>query len=160
MNEVNEHFMPTTRPLAESDRWSCFIRPISTPSLVLLLPTQIWDSVGKEGWWQVGNQHKCCPKKKDLGWGQKCLNVCIFKINLKHENSFWCIWKGSVISCTYTYIFGHALSMWKFLGQGLNTCHSSDNARSLTLKATRKYLRFLKNWIFRKHYKSLKYEEF
>ena len=28
--------------------------------------------------------------------------------------------------------FGQARSMQKFLGQGSNLCHSSDNARSLT----------------------------
>ena len=28
--------------------------------------------------------------------------------------------------------FGHACGMWKFPGQGLSLCHSSDNARCLT----------------------------
>ena len=35
------------------------------------------------------------------------------------------------------FVFGHALSMQKFLGQVLNTSHSSDNARALTHCANR-----------------------
>ena len=27
----------------------------------------------------------------------------------------------------FFFFFGHTCSMWKFLGQGLNPCHSSDN---------------------------------
>ena len=34
-------------------------------------------------------------------------------------------------------LFGCAQGMWKFLGQGLNLCHRSDHARSLTCWATR-----------------------
>ena len=30
------------------------------------------------------------------------------------------------------FIFGHALAIWKFLTQGSDLCHSSDNAGSLT----------------------------
>ena len=45
---------------------------------------------------------------------------------------------------------GCACSMWKFPGQGLKLCHSSnwslgsDNARSLTCCATRKLLKWLR----------------
>lgn len=52
----------------------------------------------------------------------------------------------------FNYIFwilgGCALGMKKFLGQGSNLCHSSDNARSLTHCATRElqYISFLKAW--------------
>ena len=41
------------------------------------------------------------------------------------------------------FFFGHTCSIWKFPGQGLNPCHSSnpscysENARSLTSCATR-----------------------
>ena len=34
----------------------------------------------------------------------------------------------------FFFLFGLACCMWKFPGQGLNLCHSSDNARSLTLR--------------------------
>ena len=40
----------------------------------------------------------------------------------------------------YSVVFGHAVGMWKFLGQELNLCHSSDNAVSLTHSATRELL--------------------
>ena len=40
----------------------------------------------------------------------------------------------------YVYIFGLAHGMWEFWGQGLNLCHSSDNAGSLTHWATRELL--------------------
>ena len=33
--------------------------------------------------------------------------------------------------------FGHAPGMWNFVGQELNPHHSSDNAESLTCRATR-----------------------
>ena len=35
--------------------------------------------------------------------------------------------------CLNLFFFGCARGMWKFLGQGLNLGHSSDNAASLTL---------------------------
>ena len=31
----------------------------------------------------------------------------------------------------FIYLFGYTLGMWKFLGQGLNPNHSSDNTKSL-----------------------------
>lgn len=37
-------------------------------------------------------------------------------------------------------VFGHACCMQKFLGQGSNLCHSSDNAGSLIYWATRELL--------------------
>ena len=37
-------------------------------------------------------------------------------------------------------LFGHAYSIQKFPGQGLNPCHSNDNAKSLTCWATRELL--------------------
>ena len=42
----------------------------------------------------------------------------------------------------YVCSFWPCHSMWKFLGQGLNLCHSSDSARSLTHQATRELLYF------------------
>ena len=38
--------------------------------------------------------------------------------------------------------FGHSCSMWKFLSQGLNLNHSSDNANSLTCYVTRELLHY------------------
>ena len=35
----------------------------------------------------------------------------------------------------FIYLFCHACSTWKFLGQGSNPCYSSDNAESLTARA-------------------------
>ena len=32
------------------------------------------------------------------------------------------------------FFFGHAHSMWKFLGQGSNLSHSSDKVKSLTIR--------------------------
>ena len=43
----------------------------------------------------------------------------------------------------FYFIFGCAHRMRKFLGQGMNLCHSSDNARSLTHQATRELLHFV-----------------
>ena len=78
--------------------------------------------------------------------------------------------RKSILPCPYRYwalliIFSHLLDMWKtvyycfsfyfilffwscrgiwkFLGQGSNPCHSSDNARSLTCWATREHLVFV-----------------
>ena len=36
------------------------------------------------------------------------------------------------VSAKFLFCFGHTHSMQKFLGQGLNLCHSSDNTGSLT----------------------------
>ena len=46
------------------------------------------------------------------------------------------IFKSFVIYDT-VFVFGHAHIMWKFLGQGSNSCHSSNNARSLKARPPR-----------------------
>lgn len=55
---------------------------------------------------------------------------------------------------SFFFFFGHAHSMWTFLGQGLNQHHSSDpsrcsnNTRSLTHCATRNSsICFFKKWL-------------
>ena len=56
-----------------------------------------------------------------------------------------CLFRSSV----HSYFFNHAHSMWKFLGQGSNLCHSSNpsccsgNAESLTCCATRELFIYL-----------------
>ena len=40
------------------------------------------------------------------------------------DSGAWGVW-GTVFA------FGHVYGIWKFPGQGLNWCHSSDNAGSL-----------------------------
>ena len=65
----------------------------------------------------------------------------------KRERKRKCDWKmitrKLLLSILYLCIFGHALSMWKFLGQGLNPHHSSnlghcsDDTGSLTCCTTR-----------------------
>ena len=55
--------------------------------------------------------------------------------------------KGTVVPCCvgtspfvpylsvfYFFVFGHARSLQNFPGQGSNPCHSSDDARSLTVR--------------------------
>ena len=42
------------------------------------------------------------------------------------------LWKFSESRNYYSHFFGCAHGMWKFLGQGWNPRHSSDNAGSLT----------------------------
>ena len=60
--------------------------------------------------------------------------------DLKRSGLFW----FSCCCCCLFFVFGHAHSVWKFPSQGLNLPHNSnssqcsDNARSLTLWATRK----------------------
>ena len=49
---------------------------------------------------------------------------------------------SALLKWYYFFFFGCAQGMWKFLGQGLNLSHSSDNARSLTCWASREL------WIF------------
>ena len=64
-----------------------------------------------------------------------------------NQNSFVQKLSLPLIPCLFFFFpFGQALSMWKFLGQGLNPCHSSDlnpcsdNAGSLTHCAARELL--------------------
>ena len=47
---------------------------------------------------------------------------------------------GSCLSVSLFYFFSWVWGRWKFLGQGWNLCHSSDNAGSLTRFATREPL--------------------
>ena len=50
----------------------------------------------------------------------------------------WLLSQPENLKFFFSFLFGHAQSMWKFWGQGLNLCHSSDsshcsdNAWSLT----------------------------
>lgn len=52
------------------------------------------------------------------------------------------------------FFFGHAHTMWKFLGQGSNPCHRSDNARSLTHGIRRELLPNLKNYLIKSYGKT------
>ena len=54
---------------------------------------------------------------------------------------FYCFVLGFVYLGVFLFcfLFFYAYSMWKFLGQGSNLCHSSDNGGSLTLSATREH---------------------
>ena len=67
-------------------------------------------------------------------------NYFLIHLTLLHR-----IWANRVLFC----FFNHSLSMWKFLGQGSNLCHSnnlgccSDNTGSLTRCASREFLEFL-----------------
>ena len=48
-----------------------------------------------------------------------------------------CVWRGDVAGKHSFFFFGCTCSTWKFPGQGLNPCHSSDSTRTLTHWATR-----------------------
>jgi len=44
----------------------------------------------------------------------------------KKKSQFYCMMIFTIIFLTILFIFGCALGMQKFLGQGLNTSHSTD----------------------------------
>ena len=57
------------------------------------------------------------------------------KFNRSHSTSIGSILLNelkSILLYDFFFFFDHTHKMWKFPGQGLNPCHSSDNARSLT----------------------------
>ena len=68
-----------------------------------------------------------------------CFNMPLFSIFQVDvfllQQSFGMSW--NLLAKTYIhnfFFFGHACSMWNFLGQGSNLSHSSDNAKSSTAR--------------------------
>ena len=86
--------------------------------------------------WRVLSLADCCQA---TGHGYVSPGLEMFS-SVKHKNL------GMYVASPLVFIslifFGHTCGMWKFPGQGLNSCHSSnpscfsDNARSLTHSAS------------------------
>ena len=60
------------------------------------------------------------------------------ELNSQERKSDWS--RGFMKRHLKKFFLGHTHGMWKFLGQGWSPSHSSDNAKSLTAKATREFL--------------------
>jgi len=118
------HNVGFTRGTRDSSRLSCFCHSSSTLTIIC------WMNKVEQMYTHMSFRH----------WGNPTdESATIFSVQktLHSPNLYWIPKDRSSI-----FLLDHAWGMWKFLGQGWNANHSSDNMGSLTCCATRELPEF------------------